>query len=74
MSRRKEYLYMVVDRNYYDLPMFVGTIQEVAEFCDTKPINIKTAIHHAKKLKQKSKYEKIYIPKRERAKLMKGEY
>lgn len=68
-TRLGKYLYMVIDRNYYELPLFVGTLAEVAEFCNTDPNNINTAIHNAKKRGNQTIYAKIKLSKKDQREL-----
>lgn len=58
---KKEILYMVVDVENKELPLFVGTIEEVAEWAKTTKNNIRSAISHAKKKNQKSKFVRVKV-------------
>jgi len=64
MSRPKDksILYMVIDPDdVNELPLFCGTAEEVAEWCNTTVVNIRSAICHAKRRNQKSKYVRVEL-------------
>lgn len=55
-------LYIKVSEDKYRLPEKIATsAQELAEWCGVKPTTVKSAISHAKKSGQLSKYERIEI-------------
>lgn len=65
-SKIGKYIYMVVDLDNDELPLCVGTLKEVADFCNTGVLNVTTAMINSKKKGYKCKYQKVKISKRER--------
>ncbi|MCQ2609010.1 MAG: hypothetical protein MJ197_10045 [Bacteroidales bacterium] len=59
---KKNDLYVLVDpADEYELPVFVGTLSEMAAYMNVSENAIVSAISHAKKRKQVSKYKKVII-------------
>lgn len=55
-------LYMRVTEDEYELPLAVAdTVGELARICNDKPNNISSCICHAKRRKQRSRYQKVII-------------
>lgn len=62
MAKRKECLYMIVTQDKYELPLFVGTCQEVAEKAHTKTCVIYSSLCHFERGRLKTcKYRRVYI-------------
>ena len=63
MGRKtKNNLYILVDpADEYELPVFVGTLSEMAAYMNVTENAIVSAISHAKARKQISKYKKVVI-------------
>lgn len=62
IQKNKSILYMVIDPDDdKELPLFCGTVEEVAEWCNTTVVNIRSAICHAKRRGQRSKYVRVEI-------------
>ena len=61
-KRPKKNLYILVDpADEYELPVFVGTLPEMAAYMNVTENAILSAISHAKKRNQISKYKKVVI-------------
>ena len=59
---KKNNLYILVDpADEYELPVFVGTLSEMAAYMNVTENAIVSAISHAKARKQVSKYKKVVI-------------
>lgn len=58
-------LYMIVDNDHQDLPLFIGTLKETAEWANTTPNVVLSAICNAKKRKTKTKFAKVEIEEEE---------
>lgn len=55
------YLYMVLDLENKELPLFVGTIQEVARYEGKKTNTISSAVSHAIERGSVSRYARVEI-------------
>lgn len=61
----KKYLYMLVSRDEYELPLFVcDTIQELGDYVGRKPEHVSTAISRAKKIHGFCRYVRVEIGRR----------
>lgn len=59
---KKNTLYILVDpADKYELPTFVGTLEEIAEHQGITKNAISSAISHAKQRGQNCKYKKVVI-------------
>ena len=55
-------LFVVIDINdKYELPLFVGSLQEVADYCNTNTYAIRSAICHAKRRGSKCRYVRVKV-------------
>lgn len=63
MGRKsKNDLYVLIDpADEYELPVFVGTLPEMAAYMNVTENAIVSAISHAKQRNQASKYKKVVI-------------
>lgn len=62
MSRKKEYLWLQVSNDEYELPINIAdTCCELAEMCGVKENAIYSAISHAKKENYRCKYVKVKV-------------
>lgn len=63
MGRKpKNDLYVLIDpADEYELPVFVGTLSEMAAYMNVTENAIVSAISHAKQRNQVSKYKKVVI-------------
>lgn len=62
MSRKKEYLWLRVTNDEYELPINIAdTCYELAVMCGVKENAIYSAISHAKKENYRCKYVKVKV-------------
>ena len=62
MSRKKEYLWLQVSNDEYELPINIAdTCEELAEMCGVRENAIYSAISHAKEKNYRCKYVKVKV-------------
>ncbi len=66
MSAPREAIWMVVDLNNDELPLFIGqSAQDCADFVGTSYGSVMSSVSHAKRRNGKSKFVRVYCDEEE---------